>query len=173
MVKVPGLRQNKIIRVYLTISRQRLQDKEITSLYSHSFSINLKRLANKNQHNFTKIHFKFITVLKRQKTYSHWSVTITAETVNFDQSESRKINSHQEISTKGRQLYPTKICKNYALTSRLNCFIPSYTKRKEYWHFILNDPDWLSKVNSLYVSDSYVPGHQCAQVPHENHPTCV
>ena len=33
------------------------------------------------------------------KSYSHWPVTITSETVNLDQSECRKINSHLEIYT--------------------------------------------------------------------------
>ena len=42
-----------------------------------------------------------------------------------------------------------------ALTSRLDCFIPSHTTSKEYWYFILSNR--LSKVNSLYVTYSYVP----------------
>ena len=38
------------------------------------------------------------------KSNSHWSVTITSETANLNQSERRKINSHLEIYTKGK--YP-------------------------------------------------------------------
>ena len=37
---------------------------------------------------------------KKAKSNSHWSVTITSETANLDQSECRKINSHLEIYTK-------------------------------------------------------------------------
>ena len=37
---------------------------------------------------------------KKVKSNSHWSVTITSETANLDQSECRKINSHLEIYTK-------------------------------------------------------------------------
>ena len=36
---------------------------------------------------------------KKAKSNSHWSVTITSETANLDQSECRKINSHLEIYT--------------------------------------------------------------------------
>ena len=36
---------------------------------------------------------------KKVKSNSHWSVTITSETANLDQSECRKINSHLEIYT--------------------------------------------------------------------------
>ena len=57
--------------------------------------------------NFAIIHFKFITVIKKEKaeSYSHWSVIITSEAVNLDQSECRKINSHLEIYTNGLLLY--------------------------------------------------------------------
>ena len=37
---------------------------------------------------------------KTTNAKSHWSVIITSEKVNLDQSERRKINSHSEIYTK-------------------------------------------------------------------------
>ena len=54
------------------------------------FSINFQVFTNNNQLiiNFTKIHFEFITVYKKQ------------ETVILDPSESRKTNSNLQIYTK-------------------------------------------------------------------------
>ena len=46
---------------------------------------------------------------KKAKSNSHWSVTITSETANLDQSECRKINSHQKIYT--NSWYSYTICK--------------------------------------------------------------
>ena len=42
----------------------------------------------------TSRHFE-----KKAKSNSHWSVTITSETANLDQSECRKINSHLDTNT--------------------------------------------------------------------------
>ena len=45
--------------------------------------------------------------MKKAKVYHYWSVTITSETVNLDQSECRKINSHLEIYTKVKNRHLT------------------------------------------------------------------
>ena len=51
---------------------------------------------------------------KKVKSNSHWSVTITSETANLDQSECRKINSHPEIYTK-RRYFLRCFCKSSLL----------------------------------------------------------
>ena len=68
---------------------------------ANCFSTNFQMFTNNNQQTSIKSHFKFITVRKKHKakSFSHWSVTITSETVNFGQSECRKINSYLEIYT--------------------------------------------------------------------------
>ena len=38
---------------------------------TNCFSTNFQAFTNNNQHNFIKIHFKFITVQKRQKAKSY------------------------------------------------------------------------------------------------------
>ena len=53
---------------YLTISRRRRSEYRLVITEPHEatncFSINFQVLTNNNRLNFTKIHFKFITVLK-------------------------------------------------------------------------------------------------------------
>ena len=92
----------------------------ITSLYSLSrrrryrlvitepeatncFSINFQVFTNNNQlykHYKNSLQIYYCIEKQKSKSHSHWSVTITSETANLDQSECRKINSHLEIYTK-------------------------------------------------------------------------
>ena len=71
---------------YLTISRRRQGDYEpiftepslhviIEPEASNCFSINLKVFTNNNQRNFTRTHFKSITVEKKTKSYSQCRLT--------------------------------------------------------------------------------------------------
>ena len=53
-----------------------------------------------NFHNFQLLRQNEQPLKKNAKSDSHWLVVITSETVNFDQSECTKINSHMEIYTK-------------------------------------------------------------------------
>ena len=71
---------------YLTISHRRRGEHRLViteSEVTNCFSTNFQMFTNNNQLiiNFTKIHFEFITVYKKQ------------ETVNLDQSESRKLGN--------------------------------------------------------------------------------
>ena len=63
------------------------KDKVIKSLYSLSRNIKFQVFTNNNQ------VCKNLLLHKKAKSYSHWVVTITSETVNLDQLECRKINS--------------------------------------------------------------------------------
>ena len=58
---------------------------------------------------------------KKVKSNSHWSVTITSETANLDQSECRKINSHLEIYTNIYELPHAPVI--FPISLRIfNCF---------------------------------------------------
>ena len=78
-----------------------------------------------------KNHFKFNNLLLCKKTpkaksYCRWSVTITSsETVNLDQSECRKINSHLKIYTKQLFQHSWKLEKLEILLKQLVVFTVS------------------------------------------------
>ena len=51
---------------------------------TNCFSINFQVFTNSNQHNFINIHFKFITVQKRQKEKSYSIVRIQEKNLCYN-----------------------------------------------------------------------------------------
>ena len=89
---------------------------------------------------------------KKAKSNSHWSVTITSETANLDESECMKITSHLEICTNYLYVNAYILLASYGLTRKRFC-----TLKLRVFRFY---PLWIAYV-SLFLTAAWNVAHVC------------